>query len=52
MGSTPELQTGAGARVTVAFRATGFAFFQSGVFPPGEPEFGGMDGDGGSVPVT
>jgi hypothetical protein len=49
--STPELQPGQRARVAVVFHATGTAYYQSGVYPPGEPEFGGTDEDGGRVTV-
>ena len=40
-GSTPELQPGQTARLTLRFPAKGLVYYQSGDYPPAEPEFGG-----------
>jgi hypothetical protein len=48
-GSTPELQPGQTARVTLRFPAKGLVYYQSGDFPPAEPEFGGDYEEGGQL---
>jgi hypothetical protein len=48
-GSTPELQPGQTARVTLRFPAKGLVYYQSGDFPPAEPEFGGDYNEGGQL---
>jgi hypothetical protein len=50
-GTTPELQPGETARLTVRFTEKSIAYYQSGDYIPGEPEFGGGDADGGSFNV-
>ena len=39
-GSTPELEPGQTARLTVRFPAKGLVYVQSGDYPPPEPEYG------------
>jgi hypothetical protein len=48
-GSTPELQPGQTAKVTLRFPAKGLVYYQSGDFPPAEPEFGGDYNEGGQL---
>jgi hypothetical protein len=50
-GTTPELQPGETARLTIRFTEKSIAHYQSGDYIPGEPEFGGGDADGGSFKV-
>jgi hypothetical protein len=50
-GTTPELQPGETARLTIRFTEKSIAYYQSGDYIPGEPEFGGGDADGGSFKV-
>jgi hypothetical protein len=40
-GATPELQPGQSAKLTLDFPAKGIVHYQSGDYPPGEPEFAG-----------
>jgi hypothetical protein len=51
-GTTPELRPGQSARLTIRFTEKGVAYYQSGDYIPGEPEFGGGDADGGSFSVA
>jgi hypothetical protein len=51
-GTTPELKPGQSARLTIRFTEKGVAYYQSGDYIPGEPEFGGSDADGGSFSVA
>ncbi len=51
-GTTPELTPGQTARLTVRFTVKGIAYYQSGDYPPAEPEFGGDYGEGGQLTVT
>jgi hypothetical protein len=51
-GSTPELDPGQSARLTIHFTEKGIAYYQSGDYPPGEPEFGGGDADGGLLTIV
>lgn len=51
-GKTPELEPGQSARLTVRLPEKGIAYYQSGDYTPGEPEFGGGDADGGSIPIV
>jgi hypothetical protein len=51
-GSTPELQPGQSARLTIHFTEKSIAYYQSGDYIPGEPEFGGGDADGGTFTVV
>jgi hypothetical protein len=50
-GTTPELAPKETARLTISFTEKGVAYYQSGDYIPGEPEFGGGDADGGSFKV-
>ena len=47
-GSTPELQPGQSARLTLRFPAKRLVHYQSGDCPPAGPEFGGDYGEEGS----
>jgi hypothetical protein len=51
-GTTPDLEPGQTARLTIHFTEKSVAFYQSGEYIPGEPEFGGGDADGGSVSIV
>lgn len=51
-GTTPDLQPGQSARVTIQFPEKGIAHYQSGIYIPGEDEFGGSDADGGSARIV
>lgn len=51
-GSTPELLPGQTARLTIRFTEKSIAYYQSGVYPPAESEFGGSAADGGSVDIV
>jgi hypothetical protein len=51
-GTTPELSPGQTARLTVRFTVKGIAYYQSGDYPPAEPEFGGDYGEGGQLSIT
>jgi hypothetical protein len=51
-GSTPELQPGQTATVVVQFLIKGSGYYQSGTYPPAEPEFAGDYGEGGQFTVT
>ncbi len=51
-GATPELQPGQSARVTVQFPEKGIAYYQSGIYIPGEEELGGSDADGGTARIV
>lgn len=51
-GTTPELKPGQAARLTIRFTEKSVAYYQSGDYPPGEPEFGGGDADGGSLDIV
>ncbi len=51
-GKTPELQPGQSARLTIRLPEKGIAYYQSGDYTPSEPEFGGSDADGGSLPIV
>jgi hypothetical protein len=50
--ATPELAPGQTTRLTVRFTEKGIAYYMSGNYPPGEPEFGGSDLDGGAVRIV
>jgi len=50
-GVTGRLDPGETARLAVRFARKGTAYYQSGDYPPGEPEFGGTDADGGTLRV-
>jgi uncharacterized cupredoxin-like copper-binding protein len=50
-GSTPELNPGQSARLTINFTAKGTAFLESGDYPPAEPEFGGDFGEEGRLAI-
>jgi hypothetical protein len=51
-GSTPVLQPGQTARVTVTFRARGTVHLESGTYPPAEPEYGGDYGEEARLALT
>jgi uncharacterized cupredoxin-like copper-binding protein len=51
-GSTRELRPGQTARLTVRFTEKGIGYYQSGDYPPGEPEFGGGDNEGGQLAIV
>jgi hypothetical protein len=51
-GSTPELQPGQTATIDVRFTSKGTGYYQSGTYPPAEPEFAGDYGEGGQFTVT
>ena len=51
-GTTPELEPGQTAWLTIRFAEKGSAYYQSGDYPPGEPEFGGGDADGGTFSIV
>ena len=51
-GTTPELNPGQTARFTVHFTVKGIAYYQSGDYPPAEPEFGGDYGEGGQITIN
>jgi len=51
-GTTPDLEPGQTARLTIHFTEKSVAFYQSGEYIPGEPEFGGSDADGGAVTIV
>jgi hypothetical protein len=51
-GSTPDLKVGQTARVTVRFMVKGIAHYQSGAFPPAEPEFDGDYGEEGVLTIV
>jgi hypothetical protein len=51
-GSTPELQPGQTATIVVQFLIKGTGYYQSGTYPPAEPEFAGDYGEGGQFTVT
>jgi hypothetical protein len=51
-GSTPELQPGQTARLTLRFPAKGLVYYESGDYPPAEPEFGGDYNEGGQLTLV
>jgi hypothetical protein len=51
-GTTPELQPGQTARLTIHFTEKSIVDYQSGDYIPGEPEFGGGDADGGALKIV
>ena len=50
-GLTPELRPGQTARLTVRFTVKGLAYYESGNYPPGEPELGEYD-EGGQFAIV
>jgi hypothetical protein len=51
-GTTPELEPGQTAAVTIHFTELGNAYVQSGDYPPAEPEFGGDYGEGATLRIV
>ena len=51
-GATPVLRPHQTARLTIRFTEKGPAFYQSGVFPPNEDEYGGGPDDGGTLKIV
>jgi len=51
-GVTPELSPGQTADLTVGFVAKGSVHYESGDFPPAEPEYGGDPGDEGQLTIV
>jgi hypothetical protein len=47
--STPELPPGRTATLTIHFPQKGIVYYQSGDFPPAEPEYGGDTNEGGHL---
>jgi hypothetical protein len=51
-GTTPELEPGRTASLTIQFTELGNGYAQSGDFPPAEPEFGGDYGEGVTLRIV
>jgi hypothetical protein len=51
-GVTPEIASGQTASLTIQFVATGIVYYESGDFPPAEPEYGGDSGEQGLFTIT
>ena len=51
-GATPELSPGQTADLTIEFVAKGSVHYESGDFPPAEPEYGGDPGDQGQLTIV
>lgn len=51
-GVTPEIAPGQTANLTIQFAAKGIVYYESGIFPPAEPEYGGDAGEQGVLTIT